>query len=58
MKKLHYTLVLGILFFAVIGIFSVAGQFSSVIAGSQLWLPRLWLQLKPHQPPPPAQPKT
>ena len=34
MKKLHYILVLVILFFAVIGMFSVVGQFSSVIAGS------------------------
>ena len=34
MKKLQYTLALAILVFAVIGMFSVAGQFSSVMAGS------------------------
>jgi predicted peroxiredoxin len=34
MKKLHYFLLLAVLFFAVIGMFTVAGQFSSVIAGS------------------------
>jgi predicted peroxiredoxin len=34
MKKLHYILVLAILIFAVIGMFTVAGQISSAIAGS------------------------